>query len=135
VRVRGETAPRPEPRVEPRDVVERVVAPEPAPEPRRRPAPPAHETFRAPDPPRVDNSERALARVATRKWIVTNVLAAWDDQVSRWCLILSGACLWFALGLADPTVLVPLLVFVPVLERRRRNREAQPPETETEDWL
>jgi hypothetical protein len=71
----------------------------------------------------------------TRKWIVANVLAAWDDQVSRWCLILTGACLWFALGLADPTVLVPLLVTVPILEWRRRNREAQPPETETEDWL
>jgi len=138
--VRGETAPRVEPSVEPRDVqpkvvFEPVVAPQTPPAPKPRPAPPTRETFRAPDPPRVDNSERALARVATRKWIVTNVLAAWDDQVSRWCLILTGACLWFALGLADPTVLVPLLVTVPILEWRRRNREAQPPETETEDWL
>ena len=63
------------------------------------------------------------------------MLAAWDDQVSRWCLILTGACLWFALGLADPTVLVPLLVTVPVDEWHGGTREAQPPETETEDWL
>ncbi len=133
--VRGETAPRVEPAVEARAIVEPVVAPQAPPAPKPRPAPAARETFRAPDRPRVDDSERALARVVTRKWIVTNVLAAWDDQVSRWCLILTGACLWFALGLADPTVLVPLLVTVPVLEWRRRNREAQPPETETEDWL
>ena len=134
--VRGETAPRVEPSVEAEPVaVEPVVVPEPSREPKPRPATAARETFRAPDPPRVDTSERSVARVVTRKWILTNVRAAWDDQLSRWSLILSGACLWFALGLADPRVLVPLLVFVPTLEWRRRNREAQPPETETEDWL
>jgi hypothetical protein len=131
--VKAEAAPRVEPRF-----VEPVVAPEPSrepePAPAPRPAPVERHTPRV-DTPRVEPAEPAAAYVTARKWIVTNVRTAWDDWPSRICLVLSGASLWFTLGLADPSVLAPLLVCVPILWWRRRNREALPPETETEDWL
>jgi hypothetical protein len=85
--------------------------------------------------PQADRAEPAAVRVTARKWILANVRTAWDDRLSRVCLVLSGASLWFTLGLADPQFLAPLLVFGPALWWRRRNQEAQPPETETEDWL
>jgi hypothetical protein len=130
--VRADAAPRVErPVAEP--VAEPVVAPEPEPEP----TPPVvyRDTPRVDYTPQVDRAEPAAVHVTARKWIQANVRTAWDDRLSRVCLILSGASLWFTLGLADPQFLAPLLVCGPALWWRRRNREAQPPETETEDWL
>ena len=106
-----------------------VISPEPEPEPERNPTPVDRDTAF------IDSTEPATARLATRKWILASVRAAWDDRLARCCLVLSGASLWFALGLADPRVLAPLLVFVPALWWRHRNREAPAPDSETEDWL
>jgi hypothetical protein len=79
---------------------------------------------------------RALAaREEPRKWIRAKVLAAWNDRLARCCLIGSGASLWFSVGLADPHFLLPLLVFLPALWWRDRNREPAATEAEPEDWL
>jgi hypothetical protein len=97
--------------------------PEPVPEqpaPREAPAP---------------RSEAALPREAPRKWIQARVRAAWNDRVSRVCLIGTGASLWFSVGLADAQFLLPLLVFLPALWWRERNRDLSPPRAEPEDWL
>lgn len=87
------------------------------------------------DTPRIDSTERAAVRATVRSWIRANVRAAWDDRLSRCCLILSGASLWFSVGLADPHFLVPLLVLVPALWWRQRDREAPAPGVDNEDWL
>jgi hypothetical protein len=116
----------PAPSVAP-SVAHHVVLPEPEPEP--KPTLPDHVT--AP----VEATERAPVRERVRRWIRANARPTWNDRVSRVCLVLSGASLWFSLGLADPQFLVPLLVFVPTLWWRHRNREAPAPEAETEDWL
>jgi len=120
--VEAETAPTVAPKVEPAEAPIAAppgAPPEPEPEPK----------------PTSDHAEPAIVHVTTRKWILTNVRVAWADRLSRCCLVLSGASLWFALGLADPKILAPLLVFVPTLWWRRRNQEVPAPESETEDWL
>jgi hypothetical protein len=133
--------PRVEPSVAPPSAEHVVVARErelePAPEPAAapRPTPANRDTPRVGYTPRAEHAEPATVYVTARKWIRANVPTAWDDRLSRYCLVLSGASLWFALGLADPQFLAPLLVLVPALWWRRRNREARPPETEAEDWL
>jgi hypothetical protein len=126
--VTPEVAPRVEPSVAPPAAAPVVVAQEPAPAPRLDPP-------RVEYTPRVDQAEPAALHVTARKWILANVRTAWDDRLSRYCLVLSGASLWFTLGLADLTFLAPLLVLVPALWWRRRKREAEPPEPEIEDWL
>jgi hypothetical protein len=77
----------------------------------------------------------ALPREAPRKWIQARVRAAWNDRLSRVCLIGSGTSLWFSVGLADWHFLLPLLVFLPALWWRERNRDLSPPPAEPEDWL
>jgi hypothetical protein len=84
---------------------------------------------------RIDRTELAALRATVFSWIRTNVRTAWDDRLSRCCLIGSGASLWFSVGLADPQFLVPLLVFLPALWWRERNREAPVPDVDNEDWL
>jgi hypothetical protein len=118
-----------------------VVASEPEPERELKwepaaanPTPAVRDTPRA-DTPRVDSAERPDYRVIVRRWVRAYARAAWDDRVSRCCLVLTGATLWFALGLADPRVLAPLLVLVPTLWWRERNREEPTPDSEIEDWL
>jgi hypothetical protein len=63
------------------------------------------------------------------------VRTAWNDRLSRVCLIGSGASLWFSVGLADPHFLLPLLVFLPGLWWRHHNRHEPAVEAEPEDWL
>jgi hypothetical protein len=63
------------------------------------------------------------------------VRTAWNDRLSRVCLIGSGASLWFSVGLADPHFLLPLLVFMPGLWWRHRSRDETPREVEPEDWV
>ncbi len=128
--VKQEAAPTVAPSVEPTAApiaAPPVASPKPEVEPKPTPA--------DPDVPRFDGTEPATVEVTRRKWLVASVRAAWDDRLARCCVVLSGASLWFALGLADPKVLAPLLVFVPALWWRHRNREAPAPGSETEDWL
>jgi hypothetical protein len=82
-----------------------------------------------------ESAERATVRETVRGWIRANARPTWDDRLSRCCLVLSGAALWFSLGLANPRFLAPLLVFVPALWWRQRNREAPAPDADNEDWL
>jgi hypothetical protein len=81
-----------------------------------------------------DETERAPAPETARRSIRAQVRAAWDDRLSRCCLIASGISLWFSAGLADPQFLLPLLGFGPALWWRQRDR-ASAPEAEAEDWL
>jgi hypothetical protein len=101
----------------------------------QREQPAVQEAPRTQAVPREAPRRQPAPREAPRKWIRAKVLAAWDDRLGRVCLIGSGASLWFSVGLADPHFLLPLLVFLPVLWWRDRNRDTTPPETEPEDWL
>jgi hypothetical protein len=74
-------------------------------------------------------------RESPRQWLRTWVRTAWNDRLSRVCLIGSGASLWFSVGLADPHFLLPLLVFLPGLWWRHRSRDESPAEVEPEDWM
>lgn len=82
-----------------------------------------------------ESKERATVRETVVRWIRANARPTWDDRLARCCLVLAGASLWFSLGLADPRFLVPLLVFLPALWWRQRNREATVPDPDNEDWL
>ena len=99
------------------------------------PAPVIDRTEKPPaqgEAPRIEPAPRE----APRKWIRAQVRAAWDDRLSRGCLIGAGASLWFSIGLADWHFLLPLLVFSPALWWRQRSiRDAPAPEAEPEDWL
>jgi hypothetical protein len=97
-------------------VVPRLVSPPPLPE------------------PEIDVAEHAPARDAPGRSIGARARAAWDDLLSRCCLIASGVSLWFSAGLADPRFLLPLLGFGPVLWWRQRDG-APEPEADAEDWL
>jgi hypothetical protein len=79
--------------------------------------------------------EAPVPREAHSKWLRARARAAWNDRLSRACLIGSGASLWFTVGLADPHFLLPLVVFSPALWWRERNRDVSPPKAEPEDWL
>jgi hypothetical protein len=85
--------------------------------------------------PEIDRTEPAAARETPRRWIRPSARAAWDDRLSRCCLIAAGASLWFSVGLADPQFLLPLLGFGPALWWRQRNRDASAPEADIDDWL
>lgn len=108
-----------------------VLAPvvEPARPPKSSPALPP------PAPPRVREAIPVDAHVAARKWIRTNTRIAWDDRISRVLLILAGATLWFTIGLADPTLLVPLAIFVGGLWWRHGHRPPPAADAEHEEWL
>jgi hypothetical protein len=100
------------------------------------PSPPPRPVFVAPPEPEiVRTTEVAAARERPQQWLRTRVRAAWNDRLARVCLIGSGASLWFSVGLADPHFLLPLLVFLPALWWRHRNRDETPAEAEPEDWL
>ena len=108
-------------------VVERaptVVPPRP---PQRPIAPPPE--------PEIVRTDVAAASETPRQWLRTRLRAAWNDRLSRCCLIASGASLWFSIGLADPHFLLPLLVFLPALWWRERSRDTSTSEPETEDWV
>jgi hypothetical protein len=49
-------------------------------------------------------------------------LAVWDDQRSRWCLVLGVICLWLTVTLLEPSFLAPLLVAAAGLWSRRGYR-------------
>jgi hypothetical protein len=118
-------------RIETGVVVERAPAVVP-------PSPPPQPVFVArPEPTPVRTVEVAAppVRVSPRQWLRTWVRTAWNDRLSRVCLIGSGASLWFSVGLADPHFLLPLLVFLPALWWRHRNRVEPTTEAEPEDWL
>jgi hypothetical protein len=93
------------------------------------PAPPP------PAPPRVRATVPVDAHVAARKWIRTNARIAWDDRISRILLILAGATLWFTIGLADPTFLVPLAIFAGGLWWRHGHRPPPAADAKHEEWL
>jgi hypothetical protein len=84
--------------------------------------------------PETDTTEDAPARETPRRSIRAKVRAAWDDRLSRCCLIACGISLWFTVGLTDPQFLLPLLGFGPALWWRQRDR-ASAPEADVDDWL
>jgi len=88
-----------------------------------------------PEPEPVRKKEVPAARENPRQWLRTWVRTAWNDRLSRVCLVGAGASLWFSVGLADPHFLLPLLVFLPALWWRERGRDRSTPEAETEDWV
>jgi len=101
-----------------------------------RPSPPQRPVAVArAEPEPVRTAEVAAARESPRQWLRTWVRTAWNDRLSRVCLIGSGASLWFSVGLADPHFLLPLLVFLSALWWRHRNRDESPAQVEPEDWL
>jgi hypothetical protein len=86
-------------------------------------------------PPRARAALPVDTHAAARKWIRTNARIAWDDRSSRVLLILAGATLWFTIGLADPTFLVPLAIFVGGLWWRHGHRPPPATDAEHEEWL
>lgn len=84
--------------------------------------------------PEIDVTEPAPARETSHRSIRANARAAWDDRLSRCCLIAAGVSLWFSVGLADPQFLLPLLGFGPAVWWRQRGR-ASAPDTDADDWL
>ena len=69
-------------------------------------------------------SERlnAWLRSGTRLRLRQDFLAVWDDQRSRWCLVLGVICLWLTVTLLEPSFLAPLLVAAAGLWSRRGYR-------------
>jgi hypothetical protein len=101
------------------------------------PSPPRRPVFIPPPEPEPVTTAWVTppARENVRQWLRTWVRTAWNDRLSRVCLIGSGASLWFSVGLADPQFLLPLLVFAPALRWRHRNREEPVAKIEPEDWV
>jgi hypothetical protein len=89
----------------------------------------------APPEPEPSRTEVAAARKTPRQWLRKSVRAAWGDRLSRFCIVGSGASLWFSTGLADAHFLLPLLVFAPALWWRQRDRNEPAAGAEPEDWL
>jgi hypothetical protein len=58
----------------------------------------------------------------TRLRLRQDFLAVWDDQRSRWCLVLGVICLWLTVTLLEPSFLAPLLVAAAGLWSRRGYR-------------
>ena len=61
-------------------------------------------------------------RSGTRLRLRQDFLAVWDDQRSRWCLVLGVICLWLTVTLLEPSFLAPLLVAAAGLWSRRGYR-------------
>jgi hypothetical protein len=99
----------------------------------REPAPAPKLPLPAPPPARA--TVPADVRATARKWIRTNALTTWDDRLSRVLLILAGATLWFTVGLADPTFLVPLAIFVAALWWRHGHRPEPVADLDNDEWL
>ncbi|MDX6440343.1 MAG: hypothetical protein QOE43_72 [Gaiellaceae bacterium] len=112
-----------------------VIERAPAVVPPSAPPPPSVVVAR-PEPKPVWTAEAAsLVRESPRQRVRLWVRTAWNDRLARVCLIGSGASLWFSVGLADPHFLLPLLVFLPALWWRHRNRVEPAAGAEPEDWL
>ncbi len=79
-------------------------------------APP--EIYSPPPSERLDTWLRSGTRLRLRQ----DFLAVWDDQRSRWCLILGVICIWLTLTLVEPSFLAPLLVAAAGLWSRRGYR-------------
>jgi hypothetical protein len=94
------------------------------------PAPESFATFAAAveePPPEIDSpplSDRldSWLRSGTRLRLREDFLAVWDDQRSRWCLVLGVLCLWLTVTLLEPLFLGPLLVAAAGLWSRRGYR-------------
>jgi hypothetical protein len=94
------------------------------------PAPESFATFAAAveePPPEIDSpppTERldSWLRSGTRLRLRQDFLAVWDDQRSRWCLVLGVLCLWLTVTLLEPSFLAPLLVAAAGLWSRRGYR-------------
>jgi hypothetical protein len=99
----------------------------------RAPAPAPKLALTAPPPVRA--TVPADVRTTARKWIRTNGRIAWDDRSSRVLLILAGATLWFTIGLADPTFLIPLAIFVAGLWWRHGHRPEPVADVDADEWL
>jgi hypothetical protein len=106
------------------------------------PASPSLSTFAAAveePPPEIDSpppSERfeTWLRSGTRLRVRQDFLAVWDDQRSRWCLLLAVLCLWLTVTLLEPSFIVPLLVAVAGLWSRRGYRTVIGAE-DVDDWF
>ena len=99
------------------------------------PSPPPRPVFVAPPEPKpVRTAEVAAVRESPRQSLRAWVRTAWNDRLSRVCLIGSGASLWFSVGLADPHFLFPLLLFLPGLWWRHGHHAEPATEVEPEDW-
>jgi hypothetical protein len=72
----------------------------------------------SPPSERLNTWLRSGARLRLRQ----DFLAVWDDQRSRWCLLLGGICLWLTVTLLEPSFLAPLLVAAAGLWSRRGYR-------------
>jgi hypothetical protein len=67
---------------------------------------------------RLDSWLRSGMRLRLRQ----DFFAVWDDQRSRWCLVLGVICLWLTVTLLEPSFLAPLLVAAAGLWSRRGYR-------------
>jgi hypothetical protein len=81
-------------------------------------------------------SERlnAWLRSGKRLRIRQDFLAVWDDQRSRWCLVLGVICLWLTVTLLEPSFLAPLLVAAAGLWSRRGYRTVIGAQS-VDDWF
>jgi hypothetical protein len=113
---------------------QRVPSVAPSVAPSAPPPPPLPPVVFSEPEPEIDAIDHPPAPETRRMSIRVTVRAAWDDRVSRCCLIASGVTLWFSVGLADPQFLLPLLGFGPALWWRQRER-ASAPEPDVDDWL
>jgi hypothetical protein len=90
-------------------------------------------------PPEIDSplpSERldSWLRSGKRLRLRQDFLAVWDDQRSRWCLVLGVICLWLTVTLSEPSFLAPLLAAAAGLWSRRNHRAAIGAEG-VDDWF
>jgi len=106
------------------------------------PASPSLSTFAAAveeSPPEIDSpgpSERldSWLRSEWRLRVRQDFLAVWDDQRSRWCLLLAVLCLWLTVTLLEPSFLAPLLVAAAGLWSRRGYRTVAAA-ADVDDWF
>ena len=91
---------------------------------------PAPEIDSAPPSERLDSWLRSGTRLRLRQ----DFLAVWDDQRSRWCLVLGVLCLWLTVTLLEPSFLAPLLVAAAGLWSRRGYRALTGAEG-LDDWF
>jgi hypothetical protein len=59
--------------------------------------------------------------------------AAWEDRISRWCVVLGGIGLWLAVSFVDVSFLVLVLCAAGALWYHRRQRRFEP--APDDDWL
>jgi hypothetical protein len=91
---------------------------------------PPSEVDSPPPSERLDTWLRSGSRLRLRQ----DFLAVWDDQRSRWCLILGVVCLWLTVTLLEPLFLAPLLAAAVGL-RSRRSQRADLAAQGVDDWF